>query len=204
MSLSLGDRLPLEVSPAPGPWALRQPWSALGSPSVAPGGRSGSQAPGVLWGVPFPVQTLIPGLTLARGRGAVPGPFPSGAQADHSCAEGAFPILLGKVQPPRPSWTQALAGRAASGGPEPGPPRLPWCPDHTWSCRPRLLRPSAGRSFGDPLEPPSLRAAPRPPGAPRQLSGSVFRNELHNLKLIIVLSRGLIIKCLFIPIIVRE
>lgn len=163
MSPSLGDRLPLEVSPAPGPRALRQPWSALGSPPLAPGGRSGSQAPGVLWGVPFPVQTLIPGPTLARGRGAVPGPFSSGAQADHSCAEGAFPILLGKVQPPRPSCTQVylLAGQPL-GAQSPGPTGSPGAQTTPGPADPVPSDPLLAGALGPHWSPPASELLPGP------------------------------------------
>lgn len=64
VSLRLGDRLPLEVRPVPGPQSRPHPWLALGSPPPAPGGQPGSQAPGVLWGVSVPRQMLMPAPTL--------------------------------------------------------------------------------------------------------------------------------------------
>lgn len=64
VSPRLGDRLPLEVRPVPGPQSRPHPWLALGSPPPAPGGQPGSQAPGVLWGVSVPRQMLMPAPTL--------------------------------------------------------------------------------------------------------------------------------------------
>lgn len=64
VSPRLGDKQPLEVRPVPGPQSHPQPWPALGSPPLAPGGQPGSRAPGVLWGVPVPRQMLMPAPTL--------------------------------------------------------------------------------------------------------------------------------------------
>lgn len=64
VSPRLGDRLPLEVRPVPGPQSRPHPWLALRSPPPAPGGQPGSQAPGVLWGVSVPRQMLMPAPTL--------------------------------------------------------------------------------------------------------------------------------------------
>lgn len=103
------------------------------------------------------------------------------------------------LTPVRP-WG-VLAGQPL-GGPEPKQHRSPAAQAPQAGGR-GLGLPGSGPRPGA-WNPPASDCPQAPRSARGKCPGSAFRTGLHTLKLIIMLSHGLIIKCLFIPIIVRE
>lgn len=117
VSPRLGDRLPLEVRPVPGPQSRPHPCLALGSPPPAPGGSARITSSWGSLGYLCAHADADASTHSARGGTTAPGPFPSGAWAEPP-GRRPFHILSESVQPPRArgaGWVSVLVRPQALG-----------------------------------------------------------------------------------------